>query len=494
MEQWTDIRRRVLVAGVSKRQITRETGIHFKTLQKILTHSSPPGYRRKKPIQKPKIGPYLDRISQIIESDKQQRRNQRHTAKRIWEILQAEGFRGGYTIVKDAVRELKALSKEVFVPLIHRPGEAQVDFGEAAVNMAGQLRKVVFFVMSLLHSDGFFVMAFDRECTETFWEGHVRAFDFFGFVPNTTRYDNARVQVAGIIGSRRRKLTQGFQQLVSHYLFEPTFCLVRRANEKGVVEGSVKYARLNFFVPVPQVKDFTELNAYLLECCGSDLKRRLRGKKLTKKELLEEDKVASLPLPGTRFDAYRKRSTFANSQSLIRFDNNDYSVPVDYAHQPVIIKANFEKVRLCHMNNLIAEHQRCWDKEQQIFNPLHYLRLIQRKPGSLDHSRPLADLKLPECFDTLRRILESRQDDGIREYIRVLRLLENHSICDVSRAIDKALELGVYCRDAIAQFLIPHEPWEHTTFRLDGREHLRHVKVSDNDVSVYRELLAGGVA
>lgn len=494
MEQWTDIRRRVLVGGVSKRRITRETGIHFKTLQKILTHSSPPGYRRKKPIQKPKIGPYLDRIRQIIESDKQQCRNQRHTAKRIWEILQQEGFTGRYTIVKDAVRQIKASGREVFMPLIHKPGEAQVDFGEAAVNMAGKLRKVVFFVMSLLHSDGFFVMAFDRECTETFGEGHVRAFDFFGFVPNTTRYDNARVQVAGIIGSRSRKLTQGFGQLVSHYLFEPTFCLVRRANEKGVVEGTVKYARLNFFVPVPQVKDFVELNRYLLECCGSDLKRRLRGKKLTKKELLEEDKVASLPLPATRFDTYRKGSSIASSQALVRFDNNDYSVPVDYAHQPIIIKANFEKVRLCHKQRVVAEHDRCWDKEQQIFNPLHYLRLIQYKPGSLDYARPLEDLKLPECFDTLRRILESRQEDGRREYIRVLRLLENHSICEVSKAIDKALHLQVHGRDAIAQFLIPHEPWEHTTFKLDGREHLRHVKIADNDVSVYSRLLGGGVA
>ena len=132
-------------------------------------------------------------------------------------------------------------------------------------------------------------------------------------------------------------------------------------------------------------------------------------------------------------------------------------------------------------------------RERQIFNPLHYLRLVQRKPGSLDYARPLEDLQLPACFETLRRLLEARRPEGTREYIRVLRLLENHPLETVTLAIEKALPQALYDRDGIAQFLPPAPPWGQTTFRLAGREHLRYVKVTGNDVRAYRQLLAGGV-
>ncbi|MDI9433141.1 MAG: IS21 family transposase, partial [Planctomycetota bacterium] len=189
MEQWLEIRRRVLREGVSKRQILRETGMHWGTLKKILAHPSPPGYRRSRSVQKPKIDPYLDRIGEILKGDQQVHHKQRHTAKRIWERLPEEGFTGGYTIVKDAVRQLKRTGQEVYMPLTHPPGEAQVDFGHALVKMNGVLRKICFFVMALPYSDAFFVRAYERECTETFWDGHVRAFAFFGGVPRRITYD-----------------------------------------------------------------------------------------------------------------------------------------------------------------------------------------------------------------------------------------------------------------------------------------------------------------
>ncbi len=168
MEQWAEIRRRVLVEQVSQRQILRETGMHWKTLQKILEHSEPPGYRRDVPFSKPKIGPFLDRIRQILEDDRRVPRKQRHTAKRIFERIQQEGYTGGYTQVKEAVREIKQTSREVFVPLIHCPGEAQVDFGFALVNVNGRLRKLPFFVMTLPYSDAIFVQVYERISTEIY--------------------------------------------------------------------------------------------------------------------------------------------------------------------------------------------------------------------------------------------------------------------------------------------------------------------------------------
>lgn len=493
MEEWVRIRRRVLVEGVSKRQTLRETGMHWTTLEKILSVSSPPGYQRVVPYRKPRIGPYLGRIAEILESDKEMPKKQRHTAKRIWERLREEGFEGGYTIVKDAVRELRIRRQEVFMPLLHRPGEAQVDFGVALVKMNGALRKVSFFAMTLPHSDAFFVMAFDRECTETFWEGHVRAFEYFGGVPYRIAYDNTKICIAKIMGKRKRELTKGFLQLISHYLFDPHFCLVRRANEKGVVEGVVKFGRLNFFVPVPQVRDFDDLNAHLLQRCKDDLQRRLRGKTLTKGQLLPEDRAAFRKLPSAPFDACRIQTGQADSESLVRFDNNDYSAPVEYAHHPVVIKGYVDTVEIGYGPKVIARHPRCWEKEKQIFEPMHYLPLAERKPGSLDYARPLEDWVLPEVFEVLRRRLEEehREQDpgqGTREYVRVLRLLETHTIQELAKAVDQALKMRCHSRDAIAQFLAPAESWETTTFKLDGRPHLRHVQVHPNDPKVYGSL------
>lgn len=485
MEQWSEIRHRVEREGVSQRQILRETGMHWRTLKKILEHSSPPPFNRG-PRKKPKIGPYLKRIEWILETDKSLPKKQRHTAKRIFERIQAEGYTGGYTVVKDAVRTLKRQSQEVFMPLRHTPGEAQVDFGQALVRMAGGLRKVYFFVMALPHSDAFFVAAYDRECTETFQDGHARAFAYFGGVPWRITYDNARTSVSQILGTYARKLTDGFSQLRSHYLFDYHFCQVRRANEKGVVEGAVKYVRLNFFVPVPEVQNIEELNAKLVEGCRSDLQRRLRGKAQTKAGLLEEDRATFWHLPPTAFDACRKRSTSVNSLSLVRFDRNDYSVPVSCAHRPVVVKGYVDWVRIYKDDILVAEHRRIWDKEQVVFDPVHYLALLEDKPGAFDYGRPFADWELPECFARLRRCQEREEDGkGTKEFIKVLRLLEKHPLPRLTRAVEQALRIHAFTCDVIAMFLYPDEPWRPPIFQLDGREHLKGVYVAEPDITTY---------
>lgn len=489
MEQWTEIRRAVLVEGLSQRRACKRFKIHFETLKKILAHPSPPGYRRVAKIERPVIGPWLGRLEELLEANRHLPRKQRYTVKRMWEVLKDKGFTGGYTTVKDAVRELRAKApKEVFMPLCQPPGEAQVDFGYGLAQFNGVLTKVAFFVMSLVHSDAMFVMAFPRECTEAFLEAHVAAFRFFGFVPRRISYDNTKVAVAKILGAHKRKFTRAFERLVSHFLFEPHFCRVRRANEKGVVEGTVRYSRQNFMVPIPQVEDFEELNAHLQACCRSDLSRRLRGKVLSKAELLKEDQVAGLSLPQGTFDARRLASTTASSEALVRFDTNDYSVPVEHGHKPVVLKASVDTVFLYYQGREIARHRRCWDREQQVFEPLHYLRLLERKPGSLDYARPLEKWDLPEELLTLRRRLEAQREDGTREYIRVLMLLRTYPMKRLIGAIRRLEGSCAPTADAIRQWLVPAEHPECKTFHMDGREHLAGVQVAAPDLGAYRTL------
>jgi transposase len=157
----------------------------------MLEYSLPPGYRRQKPIRRPKLGPWLGVIDAILEQDKQRPKKQRHTAKRIFERLRAEhSYSGGYTIVKDYVRQSKLGSQEMFVPLSHAPGEAQADFGAALVVIGGVEQTAHFMAFDLPHSDDCFVQAFPAETTEAFLEGHVRAFAYWGAVPTRILYDN----------------------------------------------------------------------------------------------------------------------------------------------------------------------------------------------------------------------------------------------------------------------------------------------------------------
>lgn len=494
MELWSEVRRRVLTGELSKRAACREYGIHWQTLTKMLQHAEPPGYRlqTKRPS---KLDPFLPIIHEILLSDRKVHRKQRHTSRRIFERLRDEhDYDGGWTLVKDAVRAWRQQHQEVFLPLSHPPGEAQVDFGFADVWLDGELTKVALFVMTLPYSDAVFIQAFPRECTEAFLEGHRRAFEFFGGVPVRISYDNSKIAVGRITGSRERTVTREFLRLKSHYLFDDHFCLVRRPNEKGHVERLLDYARRNFMVPVPRVRDLETLNAHLTERCRSDLQRQLRGKPAAKDELLAEERTHFLqPLPTQTFESHRVLMATASSLSLVRFDRNDYSVPTQYAHRQVTIVATVDEVRIVFEHRLIARHRRCWKKQQSLFEPVHYLALLERKPGGLDHARPLEDWELPVCFGILRRCLEAEfGSQGTREFIKVLRLLETHAMPVVRRGVQHGLGIGATGSDAIRVIIEYQQEEPVALFSLDGRPHLKLVRVAQTDVSVYQSLLVEG--
>jgi len=495
MRLWTEIRRRVLTEQLSKRQACQEYGLHCHTLTKILGHTEPPGYRQARPRPKRKLEPFLPIIDQILKQDRHVRRKQRHTAKRIFDRLRDEhGYDGGYTIVKDAVRAWRNQHAEVYMPLVHPPGEAQVDFGYAHVILDGQEVKVAVFVMTLMYSDAVFCCVFPRECSETFLEGHRRAFEFFGGVPRRIAYDNTKTAVAKIVGKRKRELTRDFLRLQSHYLFDCHFCLVRRPNEKGQVEGLVGYTRRNFLVPVPRISSLEGLNADLEQRCRDDMQRRLRGQTVTKAVLLEEERSALRGLPKQRFEARRVASGQADSLSLVRFDCNSYSVPTTYAHQHVTVVGAVEEVKIVCRDHVVATHPRDWGREHVRFDPLHYLALLERKPGALDFARPLEGWQLPACFCIMRRRLEAELDhQGTREYIKVLRLLEKTTVPQLADAIEQALAINALSVDAVWVILETRREQPVGVFSLDDRPQLKLVRVQAPDLGAYR-VLAGGAS
>jgi len=491
MHNWAEIRRRVLVERLSKRAACREFDLHWSTLEKILDLDEPPGYQSARPRVKPKLGPFLKIITEILEADRSAPPKQRHTAVRIYHRLRDEwGYQGGPSVVGDAVRAWRHRHAEVFVPIEHGPEEAQADFGHAEVVLAGRAVKAALFVMTLPFSDALFCCLFPRECTETFLEGHARAFTFFGGVPRRISYDNTRIAVSQIIDRRGKILTGAFERLKSHYLFDSHFCLVRRPNEKGHVENLVGYARRNFLVPVPVADDFSSLNDILTIKCHENLTRCVRGETTTNAERLQRQLPAFLSLPAVPFDPSQVISTGVNSLSLVRFDTNDYSVPDRYAHQRVTLRAGIEAIRIECDGQVIAEHGRDWGRHQTVFHWVHYLGVLERKPGALDFARPLKGLSLPESFQVLRSRLETADPQkGTREFIRVLRLHEEFGQAELTAAVQAVLRLPTITAADVRVGLERAREAPATPLNLESRPQLKTIQVRRPDLREYGELL-----
>ncbi len=402
VELYSRVRRACHVGGMSERAAAGHFGIDRKTVSKILKHSVPPGYRREHPPVRPKLDPFIPIINQILEEDKSRIKKQRHTARRIFERLRDEhGFTGGITIVTDYVRERRRRTREVFVPLVHAPGHAQVDFGEALGEIGGVVRKLHYFAMALPHSDAFFIKACPAETTEAFCDGHVAGFAFFGGVPLSGLYDNTTIAVARILGDGKRQRTRTFAELQSHYLFEDRFGHPGKGNDKGNVEGTIGYGRRNFLVPMPRFDSFDDLNVRLEEQCLKRQDEVLRGHSETIGERLMRDLDGLMALPPVPYDACEKVSTRATSISMVRYRNNDYSVPVACAHHEVQVRGYVHEVVIGYGAEVIARHQRSYEKADMVFDPMHFLPLLEQKVGALDQAAPLQGWDLPGEFATL---------------------------------------------------------------------------------------------
>lgn len=502
LEIYHRVRRSVFRDGMSEREAARIFGLDRGTVSKMLSFSEPPGYRLTAPRARSRMDAHAAFIDQILISDRDAPKKQRHTVRRIFERLRDErGFEGGYTTVRDYLRPRRQHLKEAFVPLVHSPGHAQADFGEATVVLGGIEQKVRFLVVSLPQSDAFFVKAYHAETAEAFCDGHVEAFAFLGGVPLSILYDNTKLAVAQILGDGTRKRSGMFEALQSHYLFEDRFGRPARGNDKGTVEGMVGFTRRTFMVPIPSAPDIEMLNAMLLERCRERLAAVLRGADgASIGARLEADRAAFMELPATAFDACHKRPGRVSSQALVRYKNTDYSVPVSYAHRDIMIKAYVDEVVIEAGAEEIARHRRSYAAEDFVFDPLHYLDLIERKVNALDQAAPLQDWNLGEDFDRLRRLLEARLSQknrraaGKREFVQVLQLFKVFPEPIVRSAVRDALEFGAISADAVKHLAFCRT--ERRPPRLDLRDypHLPASTVAATDPADYMALVTGAAS
>jgi hypothetical protein len=380
----------------------------------------------------------------------------------------------------------------MFVPLRHDPGHAQVDFGEALAVIGGVERKIHFLAMDLPHSDAGFVQAYPAETTEAFCTGHVAAFGFFGGVPQSILYDNTKLAVARILGDGTRLRTRMFSELQSHYLFADRFGRPGKGNDKGKVEGLVGLIRRNYLVPVPHAASFAALNERLLADCRRRLGDRLRGHDATIGARLARDQACFNDLPGSPYVACDKQAGRVSSLSLVRYRGNDYSVPTAYGHREVLIRGTVEAVVIACGADIIARHVRSYEREDFVFDPLHYLALLEHKTGALDQAAPLAGWDLPEAFTLLRRLLEARMGkQGKREFVQVLRLMEVFAAADVAAGVREAIDRSAIGFDAVKHLVLCRIERRPARLDMTVYPYLPRANVATTSARTYLDLLTG---
>ena len=243
-------------------------------------------------------------------------------------------------------------------------------------------------------------------------------------------------------------------------------------------------------VPIPRVGSWEELNTHLLEQCGKRRERRLRGQEETIGERFERDRTALLPLPEAAYEACEKRTARVSSLSLVRYRGNDYSVPTEYGHREVLVKGYVQEVVIACGSEILVRHARSYAREELVFDPLHYLALLEQKTGALDQAAPLVGWELPVCFSELRRLMEARLNKGgRREYVQVLRLLETFRLEDVAQAIEQALHLGTISFDAVKHLLLCRIEQRPPRLDLENYPHLPPARVRTTQASEYMALL-----
>jgi transposase len=454
VEDREEIRRAHLVAGHSRRWIEREMGYSRRTVNKALAHPEDEPYQLSASREAPVLGPYKAQIDALLEESTRMPRKQRYTAHKIYDAIYAAGYRGSESGVHVYIwqRRRERRRPEVFLPLGYDVGQdAQVDWGEAVVELQGERQTVQFIEVRLNYSRKVFVRAYPHQRQEAFFDGHVAAFQFLGGVPHRLTYDNLTTAVQRVLQGRVRKEQRRFTSLRSHYLFEAHFCTPGEGHEKGGVENGIGYAQRNLFVPLLKADSWEDLNARLLVLCQQQDARTVQGQTVTIGEAFAREREALLPLPAHAFACFTSAEVTLNGYGQVTYETNRYSVPALLARKHLTLHAYPFQVEILDGAQVIACHPRCYGHQQEVFDALHYLPLLERRPGALEYARPIRALRerWPAVYERALARLKSDESAGIREFVRILRLQEEFPAAEVEAALEVALTLGRLSADAV---------------------------------------------
>ncbi len=500
VEDYEEIRRAYFIDGWSIRKISRELHRCRRTIRKAIIEAEPPPYKLEKARAKPVLGPYQSKIEQLVEKNQDMPRKQRYTARKIFKEIQKEGYSGSEGTVRRYVAQVKKdrQKAQAYLPLEFDPGDdAQVDWGEAQAEIAGERVTVQLFIMRLNYSRSRFAMVFPFQKQEAFLEGHIQAFHFFGGVPRHITYDNLKTAVFRLLEGRNRQEQAAFIAFRSYYLFKSRYCTPGQGHEKGGVENDVGYVRRNFLVPIPEADTYEALNEHLHQACLQDTVRRMRGQTQSIAELWESEKPQLLPLPGSDYRACRSQPVKVNPYSQVVFETNRYSVPVAYAQKQLVLRAYPFRIEVLSQDQIIAAHPRCFGREKDIFEPMHYLDILIQRPGAFEHAIPMRQWRKewPAVYETLLSELRMcwPEGRGVREFLAILKLHQDYPAQRIKQAIQEALDLGAAHFDGVQLCLRQQESPSSSPISLNLSAHPQLLGIGEQPINLaqYDQFLAG---
>jgi transposase len=489
MDEVYAVKRRVLKKGMSIRRTAREMGISRNTVRRYLAGAEP-GVRKPSERARPVLDSVREKIDEILtESPKWTGGKQRLTAARLHEMLVEEhGLSVGYTLVKEYVAEWKRQRREVFVPLVYHPGDlGEVDFFEVLVDVAGARQKAWMLLIRLMHSGRDFAWLYPRQDQVCFLDGHVRAFEHFGAVPNRLLYDNLKAAVAKILVGSERELTSRFLSLATHYVFEACFARPATGHDKGGVEGRGRGVRLQHLVPIPSGPDLETISRALLKRLDERAAVKETATGTTVAERFAGEWGMMLPLPRHRFDASTTHFPTVTSRALVQIEGATYSVESRWANLEITAHVGSSEVEFVGPDGRVRHPRKSFGGKS--INYVHYVRELAKKPQAVRQVADALVRDLGEPFGTLwRQLVDERgPKDGARVFAKVLSVVESIGLSATAERVHRALRNDEPVLLALSP--PPPEPGRIVSDALP--DSLRDVQVEAASAADYDALLGG---
>jgi transposase len=459
METIAKIRLLYHVKKKSIKQITRELKLSRNTVRKALREDKTANTYHRSQQPTPKLEGFQAQLEEWLKTDSRLPKSQRCTAQKLYERLQAIGYTGAYDSIQRFVKrwqEESGKTGNAYIPQWFAAGEAyQFDWSQETVELGGVIQKIKVAHFRLCYSRLSFVIAYPRETQEMLFDAHEKAFEFFGGMPQKGIYDNMKTAVDTVFVGKERIFNRRFIQMMSHYLIEPIACTPASGWEKGQVENQVGNIREWFFTPRLKFADLFELNTHLLSRCFelAEKRKHPEQKDLMIRRVFDQEERMALASPCHPFDGYSERTCNVSSTCLINFDRNRYSVDCRYAYRAVTVRAYATRLVVAAVDGkIIAEHKRHFGREKVIYDPWHYVPLLERKPGALRNGAPFKDWELPKPLQTIRDHLMKRTG-GDRQCVELLLAIQDHGLEAVVVACELAITDNVLSADYILNLL-----------------------------------------